>query len=341
MTTATRFHGLAVTLAFVLSVLLPASAQDAERRLMEASWSPDGQHAALLFSLAEGVGPARSEVLLIDPSGMARRMQLGQGRARLLGWATDGAAVVLETGPGEISVQPVNGGAPRQLRVPVAAVPLASDGQRVYYLSEDRGHLLSVEEDGQTRVVTALPAGVRPPGALSPDGRQLALRRSVQVEDPRGDRWATEILVVEGAKTTRAATIPSATVRVAWHPSRSALLVSAPALDSSWVGRVVTRRGPHWEVYALHKDLPSPLQWDRSGRLYAADDVGLLDVNRGRRRVRDWGGRLMLWVLSPAGEQVLAGLEEAGEETSVVLLPLPQGQGRPVEWSSRSSVGRR
>lgn len=337
MTKATRFHGLAAALAFVLSVLVPASAQDVQRRLTEASWSPDGRHAVLLFSVS-GTGASHSEAMLVGQGGEGRQLPLGQGRARLLGWRTDSGAVVLETGPGEISVQPVSGASPTHLRLPAGAVPLASDGLRVYYLSEDRGHLLSVEGDGQTRVVTALPPGVRPPAALSPDGRSLALRRSVQGRD---DRWATEILVVEGARTTRAATIPSATLRVAWHPSRSALLVNTPARDSTWIGRVLTRRGPHWEVQALHKDLPSPLQWDRTGRLYAADAHGLLDVNRGMRRVRDWGGRLMLWVLNPAGVQVLAGLEEAGEETSVMLLPLPQGQGTPVEWGSRTSVGRR
>lgn len=337
MTTSTRFHGLAAALAFVLSVLLPAAAApDEARRLTEASWSPRGDHAALVFAV-----DGRSEVVLVDERGESRRMPTGAARARLLGWRPDGTSVVLETGPGEIAVQPVSGGAPRHLRVPQGTVPLASDGERVFYLSEDRGHLLSVEADGQTRVVTPLPSGVRPPGALSADGRRLALRRAVPVEDPRRDRWTTEILVVEGVRIMKAATIPSATVRVAWHPTRSSLLVNAPNRDSTWTGRVITRRGTQWEVRQLHRDLPSPLQWDRSGRLYAADAEGLLDVNHGRRRIRGWGGRLMLWLVSPAGQQVLAGLEEADEETSVVLLPLPQGQGTPVEEASRASVGRR
>lgn len=336
MTIAKRARSLAATLAVVCTVLLPAAAQDGQRRVTDASWSPDGAHAVLLFSVS-GAGPAGSEALVVQGSGQARRVPLGPGFARFLGWSPDGSSFVLETGPGELSVQPVEGGEAAPLRLPRGAVPLASDGERVFFLSEDRGHLLSLEAGGQTRVVTSLPSGVRPPGCLSPDGRRLALRRAVPAEG-RAERWATEILVVEGGRARPAATIPSATVRVSWHASRGDMLVSIPSRDG-WVGRVLRRRGPQWEVHALYPDLPSPLQWDRSGRLYAADAQGLLDVVRGRR-VRGWGGRLMLWALSPEGQQVLAGLEEAGEETAVMLLPLPGGQGRQVGARSRPLAGR-
>lgn len=323
-----------------------APGDEPRRQLIEASWSAGGHHAALLFSVVGAAqDDASTELVVLDRKGSALRFPLGSQRARFLGWSRDGREVVYERQPGDVAVQPVAGGSGRHLRLPEGAVPLGSDGQQAFYLSEDRGHLLSVDAQGQTRVEAALPEGVRPPGALSPDGRRLVLRRAVPAAEGGRRRWATEILVYEDGTVLRAATIASPIVRVAWHPSRAALLVNAPEGTGTWVARVLSRRGPLWELTALHREMPSPLQWDGRGRLYAADSSGLLQVGARTRRVRDWGdaaGRLMLWAMSPRGEQVLAGLEVAGGDTAVLLVPLPSGEPRHVSTGvSGLGLGRR
>lgn len=314
------------------------------RQLTEATWSPDGQRAALVFSAVQPGGEEpRAELLLVDRQGRSTRLPVEAPRIRLLGWSRDG--VVYEGHPGDVAIQPATGGPARHLRLPEGAVPLAGDGDRVYYLSEDRMHLLSLDASGQNEIRVALPPGIRPPGTLSPDGHRMVLRRALPAGKGAGRRWATELWVVEDGVPARAGRIESSTVRVAWHPTRNALLVNAPEGGLAWKAWILSRRAGRWDLAALPGELPSPLQWDRAGLLYAADGRGLVRVGPVLRRVRDWGegsGRLAVWALSPEGEQVLAGLDQAGADTSVLLLPLPTGAPRPVEAAlSGLRVGRR
>ncbi len=298
-------------LFWIFLVVAVASADPgAGRQVLTAQWQPSGEHLAMLVGSAEG-----SELWILGREGKMVKRPLSQ-RSTLVGWTPDGS-VVLDEGDGSVRIVSEDG-QDRMIRLPSAAVPISCNGQEAFYLSGDNRYLLSVDLTGQTRVVASLPDGIRPSATLAPDGQSLVLRRAVRTRTA----WSTEIWLVKDGQASLITRVPASFVGVQWHPRSDSLLLNYPETSGGWDARVV-RLGHPKQVQTL-KNLASPAQWDRQGRLYTADATGVWSNGK---PMHLWGGdvsRLKLWAVSPDGGRVLASWETSQEKVPAYLFEVGQ-----------------
>ncbi|MEW6277635.1 MAG: hypothetical protein AB1758_03350 [Candidatus Eremiobacterota bacterium] len=320
------FASFCMLFVLLTSALLTAQT-GSDLELVMAQWEPDGARVAMLVN-----GPDGREIWVLSRHGDLFKRPLKGTDTALVGW-TPGGALVLDEGNGQVRlVVPEPGGAEAVIRLPEAAVPLAANDQEAFYLSVDCRYLLSIDREGQTRVIAELPVGMRPPASLSPDGRCLAMRRAQRTTSG----WETEIWVVESGRGSeggaplpgrarQVARVPASYVSVSWHPSEPSLLLNYPVPGDRWDTVVVTLAARPQTT--TRKGLNSPAQWDRSGRLYTADHTG---VQSGGKTLQKWNGRLNLWAVSPDGDRVLASWQTSTTRAPAFLLELSGPPRQPV-----------
>lgn len=302
---------------FLLLALVALAVADGGRQVLTAQWEPSGGRVAMLVGGSEG-----TELWVLGREGALFKHPLARPGTALVGWTPDGA-VVVDEGEGTVRILSESG-QNDVIRLPAAAVPLSCNGQEAFYLSADNRYLLAVDLIGQTRVVAPLPEGVRPAATLSPDGQQLVLRRTVRRESD----WTTEIWLVKHGHAQLVTRVPASYVGVQWHPSQDGLLLNFPETEGGWGARVVSLAHPKQQQ--AYKDLPSPAQWDRKGRLYTADATGVWSNGKSLQR---WGpdvSRLKLWVVSPDGASVLASWETTGEKVPAYLFEVGQSSAPKI-----------
>lgn len=264
-----------------------------EGRIVELVWSPDGQHLAVVSCQQQQGTVYRLDLRPASGKGFVKEFR--SHAFRLVGWTPDGSALVVDPGGGYLEVYSRDGLLGR-LSVPEDTFPIASDGRRFYFTSLDRSHLLSCDASGQVKVLAVLPEGTRPSGCLSPDGRLLALRRSVASDQG----WSTEVWVWDGSEFTRWASLEGSFVKLDWHPDKPSLLANIPS-GRSWTALQLTGK----KVQTLGVEQPSPMQWDRQGYLYVASHNGLLRL-KGSKLLARWKQTPALWAVSPSGKDAVS-----------------------------------
>lgn len=303
------------SLVLFLMLIAVAGAQPT-RQILMAQWQPSGERLAMLVGSSEGC-----ELWILGKEGRISKRPLARLSTALVGWTPDGA-VVLDEGDGAVRIVSEQG-RDDQIRLPSAAVPVSCNGQEAFFLSGDNRYLLSVDLSGQTRVVSPLPEGIRPSATLAPDGERMVLRRSVRSKTA----WVTEIWLVTNGTAQLIARVPASYVGVQWHPSEDSLLLNYPE-GTGWGATIV--RLNHLKQPEILKDLASPAQWDRQGRLYTADATGVWSNGKALHR---WGNdvsRLKLWAVSPDGDRVLASWETRSEKVPAYLIEVGQNAAPKV-----------
>ncbi len=294
--------------ALLISLNLVALAAP-QPQVVDLLWCPNGERlAAIVVTPAQ---PPSCALQVIDRSGQAWTYPERCKSLRLLGWTRDGSGVVVDLGTAGIRV--VAPARSERVLSDSNALVLASDGTTIYYFSRDRSHLMAQKLGQEPQVVAVLPPGTRPSAALSPDGQHLALRRSVR----QGKQWETEIWVLSQGIYRKLIQVPSPFARVHWHPSEPGLLINVPSGQRQWDVYIAWVSDGQPAQY--HARLPSPAQWDRSGRAYFAAANGLSDLATGET-LHQWMRTPSLWVVSPDGRRLATSTPDGAEP--VRLSPL-------------------
>lgn len=301
-----------LALAFLTGTLVSAAHVSYGSQLLDMLWSPNGARVALVMSVWSVHGSA-TEIRVVKPGGESWTHTFHCDSMRLVGWTPDGALAIDEDDGALTLVYPYSDHTVR-FPIPGGALPIATDGHVVYYLSPGGRRLLAGDREGKAQVVAHLPEGTRPSGCLSPDGDRLALRRTVRTQAG----WSTQIWVLHGASYRHVVTLPGSYVRLCWHPNKPEFVANMPQADNRWSARLVNlKQGEQMD----YDDLPSPVQWDRQGRLYVADQFGLWQLSGRVHRLRSWTGLPELWAVSPLGDLVATSVDD-GAGTPVAFLPL-------------------
>ncbi len=261
-----------------------------EPQVVELLWSQTGAQLAVLYSLPEG--SFRLELQNHNEPQWTRYWQTST--CRLVGWTPSGDLVV-DLGHGELEVLGANGES-QKIVIPEHGFPVACDGERAYYLDQDRATLKAVGQ-GQPQTLCSLPSGARASGLLSQNGSSLALRRSLRTKQG----WATEILVYGPQGLKSFGHVPGGFVTLSWAPDGQSLLANYPASEG-WVAVELSLNSRETRA----RSLSSPLQWDSRGRLYAADRLGVYQLGGADKAyLATWVGPPSVWAVSPDGEGVV------------------------------------
>ncbi len=297
------------------------SAWGSQIQVLGLKWSPTGSSLAILTADPYG----QCDLMIWRDPGGTRRIATYNQVVTLLGWTPDGKSVIVEICGKAIEVVGVDTKSVHRLPIPEGVVPIASDGDSLYYIrytdSGDVGVLMKRGHAQETALVV-LPSGTRPSGELSPDSQYLALRRSLKTE--KG--WITEIWIVsrEG-ESERAAVVNSSFVLMQWHPASPALLLSYPDLKDKWTLSIAVRaEDGTWCIIKHFTSVDSPGQWDKAGNLYVMSPRGLHYLKSGSPSAPliSWqpSAEPSLWAVSPTG-RLLA--RSPGDRDAVSVTPLP------------------
>lgn len=286
--------GLAVGCTLTLLFLLAGAVSAEDSRVVDLLWSPRGDRVAAI------VASPGYQLAVVGRDGKPFYQSFSARNLRLFGWTPDGQGVVLDRGRDGLLVVFPDAGRSQPIPLEAGSVPLACDGTTVYYLSRGRSHLMA-QTGNEQRVVAVLPSETRPAASLSPDGKHLALRRSVRT----AAGYDTEVWVLSEGVYRRLARVPGSFVHLCWHPTKPGLLMNVPIESRHWDAYVAWLSSP--EPPQLHPGLPSPAQWDREGRAYYASGAGLFELASGRAVVQ-WGESPSVWAVSPDGTSVVTSV---------------------------------
>ena len=269
-----------------LFLLTPAQADGG--RILQLLWSPDASAVAALYALQDG-----TQLLEVRRHGVVVWQRSWPTTAcRITGWSPGGQRLILEFGGS--SFEEVGEKHRRFFSVPEDHFGIASNGQATFALDPLTNELFL-----RSSAVAALPPGVRTCGELSPQGEALALRRARRT--PEG--WSTEIWVYRNGQLKNWGSLPAGLVSLSWSPEGDRLLTNHLGTEGWEVGILDGQ-----QHRSLAQGLKHPAQWDRNGRLYAADEVGLYTLPAApdsRRYLARWIEQPLLWAVSPRGDEVV------------------------------------
>ena len=341
------------------------------RWLSRPQWSPNGRYLSFLWTDWESQNLYVVEPEGGEPTSLTRSTDFigGTGSWSVDGsfgsWSPDGSSIVYSH-RGDLYRVAVPAGDSIRLTDTVeaeTAPSFAPDGHRLAYLRDGNVYLLGLEDDGQSRRVTADGRG-RGPLRWSPDGEKIAFG----ISDPAAVSWARPpysgpLLAFRWSRrvTTDAAVVqldgdhPSVRILAGsthqervldWSPDSDAVLVERQSRDTkSRTLLLADADGAKTESlyaqvddkYITPKDRMAEFSPDGRSVLFTSDEDGwnhlyLQTIDDGHRRQLTSGAFEVSYPeWTPDGKRVVFVATDPGpEQRQIFLLDVERGEKRPL-----------